>query len=119
MNWNGVLLRLRALIFRNRLDRELEAELQSHIELQTRKNLAAGMSATEAARIARIQFGGATQVAEECRDGRGITLITTMLHDMRYALRGFRRTPVFVLTVVAAIGLGLGLNTALFTIFNA
>jgi predicted permease len=119
MNWNDLLLRLRALVLRNRLDRELADELKSHIELQAQKNLAAGMSAAEAQRQARIQFGGAARITEECRDVRGVTLITSMFADIRYALRGFRRTPTFVLTVVATIALGLGLNTALFTIFNA
>jgi predicted permease len=119
MNWNGILLRLRALVFRNQVERDLEDELRSHIEMQARKNLAAGMSAAEAHRQAAIQFGGLAQVREECRDTRGVNLIATMFQDVRYALRGFRRSPVFVMTVVATIALGLGIDTALFTIFNA
>jgi hypothetical protein len=106
MNWNDLLLRLRALVFRKQLDRELEDELEFHIEMQTQKNRAAGMSPTEAQREARIQFGGTVRVTEECRDVRGVTMITTLFHDIRFALRGFRRTPTFVLTVVVAIGLG-------------
>lgn len=119
MNWNDLLLRLRALVLRNRMERDLDDELSSHIEMQARKNMAAGMSAAEAQRQAAIQFGGLAQVREECRDTRGVNLIATMFQDVRYALRGFRRSPVFVMTVVATIALGLGIDTALFTIFNA
>src|SRR5271157_4836763 len=119
MNWSDLLLRLRALIFRRRLENELDEELQFHIAMQTRKNLAAGMPPDEARRQARVQFGGVERAKEECRDTRGIRWIETLLQDVRYALRGFRRTPGFALTVVATIALGLGLNTTAFTIFNA
>lgn len=119
MNRHDFMLRLRALTCRDRVDRELEDELACHIEMQVRKNVAAGMSETEAGRQARIQFGGAAQVTEECREARGIGLIETTWQDVRYAVRGFRRSPTFVLTVVATIALGLGLDTVLFTVFNA
>jgi predicted permease len=119
MNWHDFVLRLRALIYRNRVERDLEDELAFHIEMQIRKNVAAGMSAADAARQARVQFGRAAQVTEACRDARGIGLIETTFQDVRYAVRGFRRSPTFVVTVVATIALGLGLDTALFTVFNA
>src|SRR5262249_47400589 len=70
-------------------------------------------------RLARLNFGGVDQVKEECRSIRGTQLIETMLQDIRYALRSFRRSPGFAFTVIGTIALGLGLNTALFTIFNA
>jgi predicted permease len=119
MNSRDMLLRLRSLILHRRVERELADELALHIELEARKNMAAGMSPEEAARQARIQFGGPEQVKEECRDARRVRLIETAWQDVRYALRGLGRSPVFFLTVVATIALGLGLNTALFTIFNA
>src|SRR5260370_34198072 len=119
MNRQGLLLRLRALTFKKRVERDLEDEVDFHIEMQARKNLLAGMSEAEAARRARIQFGGAAQVMEECRDARGVGLIETTWRDVRYALRGFRRSPNFALTVVATIALGLGVVTALFTVLNA
>jgi macrolide transport system ATP-binding/permease protein len=87
--------------------------------METRKNIATGMRPVEARRKVKLQFGGLEQVKEECRDMRGLRFIETISQDVRYALSGFRRTPGFVLTVVATIALGLGLNTALFTIFNA
>src|SRR5882762_11624861 len=119
MNWNDLRLRLRALAFRNRTEHELDEELDFHIEMQTRKNLEAGMSESDARREAFIRFGRAGLVKEECRDARRVNLMETAWQDIRYAIRGFRRSPTFVLTVVATIALGLGLNTALFTIFNA
>src|SRR5258707_13508794 len=119
MSWNDLLLRLRALVFRNRVECELEDELYCHIEMQTTKNLAAGMSEAEALRRARVQFGGTEQVKEECRDARRVRLIETIGQDILYARRGFRRSPPFVLTVVATIALGLGVNLTLFTILNA
>jgi hypothetical protein len=100
-------------------EQDLDEEIGFHVEMQTRKNLALGMSAAGARRQARIQFGVGDAVKEECRDVRGVGFIETLLQDIRYALRGFRRTPLFALTVVGTIALGLGWNTAVFTIFNA
>src|SRR5437660_2199884 len=119
MKWSDLLLRLRALLVWRRVEHELDEELRFHIEMQTRKNVAAGMNAREAARRARVQFGGVELAKEECRDVSGIGWIETLRQDVRYAIRGFRRTPGFALTVVATIALGLGLNTPVFTIFNA
>ena len=119
MNWNDLKLRLRALVFRNRVERDLRDELDFHIEMQARKNRAAGLSEAEATRRARIEFGGAARVEEECREARRIGLVETLWQDTRYAIRCFRRAPTFVLTVVATIGLGLGIVTALFTVLNA
>jgi predicted permease len=119
MSWKDFTLRLRALVDRRHLEQDLQDELSSHIELQTRKNLARGLDATEARRQALIQFGGVQRVTEECRDARGVSWITISCKDALYALRGFRRSPFFAITAVATIALGLGVDTALFTIFNA
>jgi predicted permease len=119
MNWSDLFLRLRALVVWRRVERELDEELRFHIATETRRNLAAGLSADDAARAARARFGGIDQAKEACRDARRIRWIETLLQDVRYSMRGFRRTPLFALTVVATIALGLGLNTTLFTIFNA
>jgi hypothetical protein len=119
MRWKDLYLRLRALLFPGQVDRDLHDELESHIALQTAKNIARGESPAEAARLAQIDFGGIAQISEECREARGISFLTNTVQDIRYALRSFRRTPLFVLTVVGTIALGLGLDTALFTIFNA
>jgi predicted permease len=113
-------LRLRALLFRNRVEQELDDELAFHIEMETRKHVAIGMPPDEAARIARLHFGtNAHAVKDYCRDARRIGFLETLFHDIRYALRGFRRAPLFTLTVIGTIAIGLGWNTAAFTLFNA
>ncbi len=119
MNWRDISLRIRAVLFRKQFEQDLEDELASHFEMQTRKNLAQGMDAAEAKRQAAIQFGGRARVSEECRDARGVHWITTLFQDAVYAARGLRRSPIFAATAVATIALGLGLDTALFTVFNA
>jgi predicted permease len=116
---SDLLLRLKALFLRNRVERDLDDEVEFHVEMQTRKNVAAGMPQSEARRLARIEFGGETRIKEQCRDERRISFFETLFQDTRYALRGFRKTPLFALTVIATIALGLGINTAVFTIFNA
>jgi predicted permease len=113
-------LRLRALLFRNRVEQELDDELAFHIEMETRKHLFAGMPPDEAARTARLHFGASPSVVKDyARDARGIGLLETVVYDIRYALRGFRRAPLFALTVIGTIAIGLGWNTAAFTLFNA
>src|SRR3981189_3276114 len=119
MNWNDLRMRIRALFFRGREERELEEELGFHLEMQVLKNRQAGMSEAESRRQAVLRFGRPAAVKEECRDERGIGLIETLGQDNRYALRGFQRAPAFAVTVMATISLGLGVNTAAFTIFNA
>jgi predicted permease len=112
-------LRLRAVIFRGRVDRELEEELAFHLEMHTRKHLADGIAEGEARRRARVRFGPQALIADQCRDARGISLVDALRQDVRYGLSSFRRSPVFALTVIGTIVLGLGLNTAVFTLFNA
>jgi hypothetical protein len=119
MSWSDFQLRLRALLFRQTVEDELDEELRFHVAMETRKNLETGMRPADARRKVNVQFGGLEQVKEECRDVRGLRFIETISQDVRYALSGFRRTPGFASTVVATIALGLGLNTTLFTIFNA
>jgi hypothetical protein len=70
MNWNDLLLRLRALFLRRRVESELEDEIAAHLELQTRKHIQAGMNAEQAWRRARLDFGALQSAKEECRDAR-------------------------------------------------
>ena len=112
-------LRVRALVFHGRVERELHEELDFHVEMQTRRHIAAGVDATEARRLAHTQFGSTALVEDRVRDARGIGFFETLLQDVRYAVRSFRRAPAFALTVVGTIALGLGLNAGVFTIFNA
>src|SRR5580700_3483868 len=114
-----LLFRLRALFQRNVVEGELDEELRFHFDEQVEKYVTLGLSREDAVRRARLEFGGVETVKEECREARGVMFIDTALRDVRYAFRGFRRSPGFAVTVVATIALGLGLNTSVFTIFNA
>jgi predicted permease len=119
MTLSDLLLRLRALLFRARVEEELQDEVEFHLAMARRKHRDAGHTEEEASRLARLDFGRVGGVKEDCRGVRGTQSFETALQDIRYALRSFRRSPGFVLTVSATIALGLGLNVALFTLFNA
>ncbi len=119
MTLKDLCLRVRALFFRARVEQELEDEVEFHLAMSRQRYLAAGHSQEEASRLARLDFGRVGAIKEDCRGARGLDTVETVLQDMRYALRSFSRNPVFVFTVSGTIALGLGLNLALFTLFNA
>jgi predicted permease len=119
MNWRDLKLRLRSVFLPGRAERDLEEEIRLHIEMQALRNRRLGMSDAESLRNAEKQFGSVSAFKEQCRDERRINFFATLYQDIRYAFRNFRRTPGFALTVIATISLGLGINTAAFTIFNA
>lgn len=119
MTLTDVLLRIRALLFRARADSDLDDEVEFHLAMSQEQYIAAGQSPSEAARLARLDFGRIVAVKEDCRTVRGTHLFETIVQDVRYAARSYRRSPGFVLTVAGTIALGLGLNLGLFTLFNA
>ena len=119
MMLTDLFLRLRALLLRSRVEEELNDEVEFHLAMARRKHLDAGHGEAEASRLARLDFGRVGAVKEDCRGVREIKSVESALQDIRYALRSFRRSPGFVLTVAGTIALGLGLNLALFTLFNA
>jgi predicted permease len=119
MNLNDLILRLRALLFRRRAESELEEEFAVHLELQTRKYLDAGLSIDEATRRARLDFGAHESAKEECRDARGIGWVSNLAQDLRYAIRGLRRSPGFTGFVIVILALGMGANLSTFSVTDA
>ena len=117
--WHILESRLRSVFLRHRRESDLSEELQFHLERETERLQASGISREAAHLQARRLFGGAEQIKEECRDARGTSLVDGTLRDIAYALRGFRRTPLVALTITATVGLGLGLVAVAFTLLNA
>ncbi|HWS90361.1 MAG TPA: ABC transporter permease [Pyrinomonadaceae bacterium] len=111
--------RLRALLRRDSLDSELDTELRYHIERQVAEYVSEGMTQEEARRAAVRDFGGVTQSKERCREARGVRPLEDLRQDILFGLRVLRRNPVFSLVAVVTLALGIGANTALFSITNA
>src|SRR5215475_4788533 len=111
--------RLRALFNRRAWHAELDEELRYHLDREAERNVASGMSPAAARLAARRAFGNPTVVAENSRDTMHFRPLEELRLDVCYALRAFRRAPTFLATVVVTIGLGLGLTTAAFTLFDA
>lgn len=105
-------------MFRARSDAELDEELRYHLERETERNIQRGMTATDAYDAARRAIGNVTVATESARDSMRWRFLEELRQDVRYAFRAFRRAPTFVVTVVFTIGLGLGLLTAAFTLFE-
>src|SRR6185369_10256414 len=110
------LYRMRAIFHPKTVDRELDEELKLHLEYETAKLMGTGLSRDEAARQAQIAFGGAEKVREQCRDARGVAVWEMIRQDLRYGWRQLCGNPLFTLTVVLTLAVGIGANTAIFTV---
>jgi hypothetical protein len=111
--------RIRAVVRRDAEDSDLAQELEAHLAMAEERLIRGGMTAKEAHRVARIEFGGVAQLSEAHRRARGLPILETVWLDLRSAVRGLRAAPGFTAVVLAVLTLAMGATTAVFSVVDA
>lgn len=114
----ALLFRLRALFRRERLDADMREEMRHHLELSAKERTQEGLSSEYASRAAQKQFGNVGLLQETARDERGFPWLENAVKDIRYGVRGLLRAPGFALAAIVSLAIGVGANTAVFSIVH-